>query len=436
MILKTGNGLESTNSKIEAQETQLDMKSNQINRSISSNESTDSRVKTLVYLIIDFVLLIPIFTLFQNYISFINQASVAIILILMAFLLIIDRLSGRFVFGFIVVLFLTVFSFLQDHLNTYSLNLVAYLPVMFLFYSLLVRKKALFSSYISERKKYIALIVLLWFLVVAINLAIPSSYKFIWGDGLYFHVFSQNIFRVGPTALFIMALILLLSKLYNKKALIALDVLPLFCFFTGGSRTYLFVGLCALAFSILLIFGKKVFYLSLIPLVAISVIAIMNSSMMDKIISTTSDDYYYGGALGAFTNGRSYFWIADLKAFFSQGIMSQLFGCGFNFVYDVNEAAMNAFIWAHNDFIQMLCNYGYCGLVFYIYLMYVLFHTFKPAKHNILVFFFLFIIWFFNAFFNMFFTYFCSMLSFPFFAVAYQKYTPYLTINHSYNKDE
>ena len=59
------------------------------------------------------------------------------------------------------------------------------------------------------------------------------------------------------------------------------------------------------------------------------------------------------------------FWKEDLECFFKQKPINQILGCGVSFVFDVNKNYIQRNIYAHNDFINILITYGYCGLIIY-----------------------------------------------------------------------
>ena len=73
-------------------------------------------------------------------------------------------------------------------------------------------------------------------------------------------------------------------------------------------------------------------------------------------------------------------------------------------------------LWAHNDYIQILSDYGILGIFIYIGLMKMLIQkTLKGKVKSRFIIIVLIILWAFNAFFNMFYTYFCALLSYPYF---------------------
>lgn len=141
------------------------------------------------------------------------------------------------------------------------------------------------------------------------------------------------------------------------------------------------------------------------------------SPVGNKIQETNTNGYL--GLLGTITSGRSVFWVYDMNAFFDLSFWQQFVGNGFDFVYNINLKYANQALWAHNDFINILMNFGYIGLVLYFYV----FRKFskKALEKNkikrIQKYSFYFI-WFFNAFFNMVYTYTIATLAIPFIMYA------------------
>ena len=270
-------------------------------------------------------------------------------------------------------------------------------------------------QYLIENTAYLKKIVVFWDVCVIISMFFSSSYN----NGFFFS-FTGSVFRSATSAIFILSLILILVT--KKKGNIIFAIVPLYCVFSGGSRTYLAIGL-ALAFVAYYIAtpNRSFFLMTIIPVVVIVGIIVVNSSIMDKINRslTVESNSFYQDPLIQFTSGRSLFWKADLKAFFDGSLINQIFGYGFNFVYDVNEIAINNRIWAHNDFIGILLNYGYVGLFCYILMFKKMFtecvsQSMCPLWLKLTLIF----IWMFNAFFNMFYTYSCACASYPFVLVG------------------
>lgn len=358
------------------------------------------------------ILLLPITTLFQGVLPNINRDLFILLTSLLAVFFVINcHTKGKilivFSFGVTYILSFIFTDGIADNTNEYF-----YLAFFILYASYIIGKCDYIMKEIQKRSKYIKAIVIFWNISVFISLFFESSYN---SDG-FFYSFTGSVFRSATSAFFVLSLLLIIVR--NKKRNIIYAILPIYCLFSGGSRTYLAIGLAVFLILYYYVCPSKTFFvLTLIPIAIIMSFILLNSSIMNKIDSTitvTKDDYYQDPLI-KFTSGRSLFWEADIKAFFNGNIFNQFFGYGFNFVYDVNEQAVYNRIWAHNDFINILMNYGYIGLACYVSMLVLMFKKcigqFKvPAWLKIVLLF----IWAFNAFFNMFYTYVCAVASYPF----------------------
>ena len=136
-----------------------------------------------------------------------------------------------------------------------------------------------------------------------------------------------------------------------------------------------------------------------------------------KFESATFDTNDIRVFLNVFTNGRSEFWMVDWNAFLQGDRFSKLFGHGFSYVYDLNQATIGMRLYAHNDFINILLNFGLIGMLVY-------FAVFVPMVGRIgfrcgMVICLLFTFtWLFNAFFNMIYVYAIAVIGMGLLAVA------------------
>ncbi|WP_407314678.1 O-antigen ligase family protein [Desulfosporosinus sp. SB140] len=372
------------------------------------------------------LLLFTLTTIFQVYLDAINKILFGVSMVLLLFLILNKKAIYKEMLIFILLIIFHVFALFFTEFPLYNLNDLFYFVFWVLYSLYVVKNQESIIKYLLNDKKFIINLIRVWNLIVLISIPLPSSYKIDWGGERYFTSFAENIFRLAPTALGIMTLVLFAMIAYKRKRHIIYTILPMFCFYMGGSRTYLGVGL--LMFIIIwYIFCPKrsMFYLTIVPIAFLAVSLIAYSATQSKILATsyTSNSYY--DFWGTVTSGRSVFWRADLEAYLNSGIIHQLFGNGFNFVYDVNARITGSYIWAHNDFIQILTTFGLLGLLLYLYSIKAVFRGLLyrlqiPFLLKILI----FVIWGFNAFFNMFYTYFCSMISLPLLMVI---------VNYSYN---
>ena len=174
--------------------------------------------------------------------------------------------------------------------------------------------------------------------------------------------------------------------------------------------------------------NKKNFYISIIPIIMFLAFLVSLTPMGEKFIITNQNGYL--GYIGTITNGRSIFWKYDLEVFLKLPLLNKLIGNGFNFIYDINEVAINARIWAHNDYINMLINFGLIGLTTYIYVFYKFSKMcLKSLKLPKILVWGYYLIYFVNAMFNMVYVYTCSTLTIPFMLYTFV----YKNKNNSYN---
>mgnify|MGYP004522893567 CR=1 FL=1 len=369
------------------------------------------RIIDIDWIVLNLIILLPITTLFQAKVPIINKTIFFILIILLSYSLFVStykKTTIAFVFGFSIVYMLSFFftDGVADNPNEYF-----YMLFFILYANYIVIKGRNIISVINGNRQHIYRVILIWNVCVLVSMFFKSSYR----DG-YFFSFTGNVFRSATSALFVLSLLIFIVE-YNKKTIL-LSILPLYCIFAGGSRTYLFVGIIVfIMIYYMIVPSEKFFLVSLIPMGIILLIIICNSSIMNKINESliVSSTDYYKDPLVKFSSGRSIFWKADLMAFFQGSIFHQIFGYGYNFVYDVNKLAINNRIWAHNDYINVLMNYGYIGLGCYVGVFWDMYKECTKVRGlPKWVNFSLIVIWAFNAFFNMFYTYICAVASYPF----------------------
>lgn len=70
-------------------------------------------------------------------------------------------------------------------------------------------------------------------------------------------------------------------------------------------------------------------------------------------------------AEGTFDNGRTIMRDAGMNYFINSDIQNKLFGNDINTIYNINKQVMHAYIWSHNDMLQILLQFGIIMLVIY-----------------------------------------------------------------------
>lgn len=363
-------------------------------------------------LLVKLILLFPITTLFQHHIGILNKLLFFLVLVV---LFSVNVIKTKPLIYSVSVGVLWLFSMSVTPLEALKLNLnMAFYYIFLVFYFVLILSdQEKIWEHLVKNRRFIYYVVLFYTLVVTVSIFLPSSYAQSkvggWGDEAYFTSISGSPNRVGPASVFIVVLITFLVQTGTHWSVSVLAFPHLYVFLMGGSRTYFVVGVCAIVVLIyVMIPQKKWFFFSLIPIGIIGTILVLNSNMMEKFAATFQQDLSQREFWRRLTNTRSIFWVEQLKLFFNTPWYKQLLGNGINFTTHQYG------LWAHSDFIEILCSYGYVGLANYIGLMvYSLHSLLKPGRRHFFIKCICVFIWFFNAFINFFYCYFCAMLCYP-----------------------
>lgn len=144
----------------------------------------------------------------------------------------------------LVLLFLSLNIYIIGIFNTQNLsfdNKIVYYINWIIYSNIIILNKERFKSWILDSKRIIYLVVWIWTIIVFCSIFLPSSYYIKEGGERYFGSFAGSIFRLGPTALFIADLSLVMIVVYKDRKSIAFNIVPLYCGFMGSSRTYFVV---------------------------------------------------------------------------------------------------------------------------------------------------------------------------------------------------
>lgn len=297
-----------------------------------------------------------------------------------------------------------------------NVNLLIYFPFYILYTYFMCDNSEIVINWFSKHKVYVKLIVAVWSVLVGISIFIPSCY--VEGDeGVFFGSFCGSIFRLGPSAVFIQVLAIMMQVMHGKKSALLFNLIPMYSYLMGSSRTYLVVGFCLLVISWYFACKKKfVFWGTVIPLVFVVLWLVTVSAMGDKI-AYTLDENNYGDFWFRISSSRSVLWEQDLTAFAESPLFNKLLGNGIGFTIEVSG------LWGHNDFVEVLCSFGIIGLLQYLYSTgYLYKRSYRCVRISFVVKACAFMAWFFNAFFNMHYVYFCAMLCYPFLLVVIRLY--------------
>lgn len=370
---------------------------------------------TVFDLYMNLILIMPITTLIQNKIDFINRILFIGIFAMQMLVLFKYKLTKNRV----LLLFAALSVYIIGIFNTENLsfdNKIVYYINWIIYSNIIILNKERFKNWILKSKALIYAVVWLWTITVFCSIFLPSSYYIKEGGGRYFGSFAGSIFRLGPTALFIAILSLVIIVAYEDRKAITFNIIPLYCGFMGSSRTY-FVIIALVALIGIYFFSKnrKQFCCLLILCSIIGIIAFGNSSMSQKILYTTDADQY-GDFWFRITSSRSIIWTKILEQFKQLSIFKQIFGGGYGFSSRV------AGHYAHNDFIEILATHGFTGLAIYFISIIGLLKCYLKKGKLRCVNMICIIIWAFNAMFNMFYYYTCAALSFPILLLVIELY--------------
>lgn len=363
------------------------------------------------------IILFPFATLFQNYVSFSNIALLTVVVYIMIAMIIGHRYIKIKHFSWIVfssiIWIVAMLNTPRQALET-NVNMAVYYIFMFVYFIVFLEKRESIWKSFVKIKRYIYWSTIIYTFILTVSIFLPSSYVQIkaggWGDEAYFVSFAGSPNRVGPACVFILVLMCFLTKVkYKQKKMILMASPHIYTVAMGGSRTYFVLGLCVtLILYYYWIDDRRKFYLSLFPLVLLAILIVVKSNMMNKVLATfqhVDNKVIFWQKL---TNTRSIFWIRQLELFNETSLLHRIIGNGINFT------TYNYGLWAHSDFLEILCSYGYIGLINYIVLLVFLIRTFiRKSKTALLIKVVCVFIWFFNAFVNFFYCYFCAMLCYP-----------------------
>lgn len=362
------------------------------------------------------VCLFPIFTVLRNEGV---QNKILLVALVAVHLLILckNKVKKNTVMVFIISLGVYVYTLFQTTFPLENINTLFYFLITILYMRLCSDFQDGIDTWLYQNEKYVRGIIIIWTCIVGVSFFSPISYYVKEGGVRYFGSFVGTIFRLGPTAMFIQILILVSMSYYDRKNDIYFMILPIACFLLGSSRTYLVIGVCLFVIAWYW-YGVRTsnFWLTIIPIAMISLSFIMQTPLGMKILYTL-DDSNYGDFWYRVTSSRSLFWAKDIEAWQLESMANKLFGSGIEFTM------IQTGLWAHNDFIELLCSVGIVGVTVYVMIMLQMIGSnLKGCAAPKIVVFSIVLTWLFNAFFNMHYTYFCSMLSYPLGLMAIRHY--------------
>jgi O-antigen ligase len=391
---------------------------NGINMGITSVVSRQRKLEQLILLCFAFF---PLTTLFQSVSIFgaINQLLIIFLVICLLLYSFISRIEKGTWIAILVMVANTAIDFAVTTPPYVNINMVAYLPIWCLMFTFFGYAKQYVGQSFKQIQNVVFAICLIWSLVVAVSAFFPSSYYVDtqWGSSRYFASITGNVFRLEPSAAADLAFLAVLVRIgkYDKKIIAALSLVPLYCALFGGSRTYLVViAVLYIVFLRQLVVNKRNFRVVLCIVAAMFLLAASSTNIAVKISNGfTTSAWYASDPLFQLTSGRSAFWAIDMKEYLSMPLHQQLFGSGFNAIFDINLREYGSELWGHNDFVNLLITNGLVGVAVYLYFAIRCVSSYARDWNGsrwILMLLIVFV-WLFNAFFNMAYTYVCASIA-------------------------
>lgn len=385
----------------------------------------DRRAEKVIGNIWLLLLLLPVTTLFQSLpgLSSLNQIIIAIVTVLLLTSFFVTRYELWQWLIMLLSLISSVIALLFTEEAPISINDLIYLPFWTILLCCVSSNINLLKRIMLRKASWCDWVTGVWCFIVAVSALFPSSYQTSWGGDSYFMSITGDSFRLCPAAYFILLLLTFRVATNPKKRqwYLIQSLVPLFCAFMAGSRTY-FVVILGLYLVFLWFYCNDLHKFRLFVAFAIIIcVALFGSTgIASKVASTTYTSDSYFDFWGTLTNGRSIMWAAQIDAVINGSFFQLIMGSGLNQIYYINFDAIGALIWAHNDFLNLMVTNGIAGLVAYLVPLFVFYRTRYKASENAdkKMLFLMAVSWLFNAFYNMTYTYTCTTLVIAFFPLV------------------
>ncbi|GEM_PF-5664440 len=355
------------------------------------------KIKDIVLYI---MLFLPISTLFVNQ-SITNKLIFAISIVVFFFMTMKNLKRKEFIAIVMLAAEFFISIYITGTLKLYNLNDIFYLPLWF--FMLLYFKNYIgnFQDTVLEHLNVVKTAIYFWeVLFIVLRIISPSMNE----------EFSH---RSASSAFLIIAIVWYIAKMTNDKKFSIHLIIPLVAIFILQVRTYLILALLVANMSYYSLFKKKrYYYITIIPVIALTVFFVLQTSIGNRFTNVTES--YYGGVLATITSSRSVFWEADIKAFISSNNFHKLIGNGYNFIYDINFKSVNTYIWGHNDIIHILITNGLLGIGVYLYAFISFLKSIRRRNYDTKLFYFVVLTLTFGALFDGLYHYVCAAYAIPF----------------------
>jgi len=331
---------------------------------------------TLLYTLYTYFLLFsPVLIALDRFIKISGTLLTGIPFIL-GILIIIQEKKHILKYSIITLLFMISVIINQDFINGFE----TFKPLIIFLISIdLCESKAFLDILKRIFIKFKKEILIILIIIVGLNLLmliLPFGYSTIdtetWGLDAYMGLYSsphQAAYRLS-------ALIVFIAYMYtidnNKKILISIiGIITTILLLKTGARTPTIIG-CFLIMFMLYSKRKELFEITkkyiikyktkakiILPiLIIIAIYLILNSAFIQKMVNLSAQ---------TFDSGRAMLREAELNYFLKSNIKNILFGNSLNTIYTVNQLTIGARIWCHNDFMQILLQFGVLMLLVYMY---------------------------------------------------------------------
>ena len=328
------------------------------------------------------ILFFPISSMLKVYIGPLNVLLTGITFIMFFLTYLKNRITRLELLFLIYTVITLIYNIFLWGLEYYEDNMLFYFPFLLLYFGFCIRNSEYIIPFIRNHKQYLDTILLLWNGLVLISFILPGSYVY-EGETRGFVSFAGTTFLLCAMAVYVFALLMVQYYLYKQRVYVFGLIIPSLCILMGTTRTYLVVLLCAwLVFLYINMKNKKWF----VPAMAFGLLAfvliVMVSPISEKFISAGNRSESLGmDPIEAFTSGRSLFWAYDMQSILSNSPIKIIFGNGVNWLFNLNRERFHNPLWAHNDYIQILSDYGAIGLSIYLWCIKRIINCFLKRKN-------------------------------------------------------
>lgn len=322
--------------------------------------------------IVCLIVLFLISSLYQNALeSFSVNRILGVALVVILFIEYCRRMSHLRILAFIAVCFVLSWAcliettHLQNELNDAMYWIAALLMIAYICDDTNLRRLC------ASMEKYVSLLkygVMISGVTLAILLVAKIGYVSSWGGGSYFIGLCNTEHTMAAVCCLTMALVLYCGKEKALSSVIGFGVMVIasWALLQTGARTYLVPAAIIWFYALKYLTGQRWVRTILASVLILAVgFSFASSGMADKFLYVSTNQYATS-SLGALSSGRSEFWVTDLSMYNASSVWNHFVGNSFSSVYDVNESTFTMRVWAHNDFIMLLCSVGIIGLSVYL----------------------------------------------------------------------